>query len=61
MRMKIKSMKKGNYNSPLRYVEFCAGVGGFRLGIEASSLNAKIVHANEIDESCARTYNKNFD
>lgn len=54
-------MKKGNYNSPLRYVEFCAGVGGFRLGIEASSLNAKIVHANEIDEACARTYSKNFD
>lgn len=46
--------------STIHYAEFCAGVGGFRLGIEASSLNAKIVHANEIDAACARTYSKNF-
>lgn len=44
----------------LRYAEFCAGVGGFRLGIEASSLKAKLVYANEINDACAKTYERNF-
>lgn len=44
----------------LRYAEFCAGVGGFRLGIESSSLDAELVYANEINEACAKTYQQNF-
>lgn len=44
----------------MRYAEFCAGVGGFRLGIEASKLKSELVYANEIDDSCEKTYEKNF-
>ena len=42
------------------YAEFCAGVGGFHLGIDASSMNSKLVYSNEIDANCAKTYEKNF-
>lgn len=44
----------------IRFAEFCTGVGGFRLGIEASGLKAEPVYANEIDNSCEKTYKKNF-
>ncbi len=44
----------------IRYAEFCTGIGGFRLGIEQSMLDAKLVYANEIDESCECTYKSNF-
>ncbi len=44
----------------IRYAEFCTGVGGFRLGIEASGLRAEPVYANEIDNNCEKTYKKNF-
>ena len=44
----------------VRYAEFCTGIGGFRLGIEASSLYAQLVYSNEIDESCEKTYERNF-
>lgn len=44
----------------MKYAEFCAGVGGFRLGIESSGLNWKLVYTNEIDDSCEKTYEKNF-
>lgn len=44
----------------VRYAEFCTGIGGFRLGIEASSLSAQLVYSNEIDESCEKTYERNF-
>lgn len=42
------------------YAEFCTGVGGFRLGIEASSLHAVPVYTNEIDANCEKTYRQNF-
>ena len=45
---------------PIRYAEFCTGVGGFRLGIESSGLRAEPVYANEIDDNCEKTYKKNF-
>lgn len=45
---------------PIRYAEFCTGVGGFRLGIEASGVKAKPVYSNEIDNNCEKTYRKNF-
>ena len=54
----MKTLKQEH--STIRYAEFCAGVGGFRLGIDASPLNAKLVYANEIDAACARTYSRNF-
>lgn len=44
----------------IRYAEFCTGIGGFRLGIEESELNAKMVYSNEINDSCEVTYACNF-
>ena len=44
----------------MRYAEFCAGVGGFRLGIQSSDLKGEAVFVNEIDDSCEKTYEKNF-
>lgn len=44
----------------LKYAEFCAGIGGFTLGIKRSNLNAELVYCNEIDESCEKTYFQNF-
>lgn len=44
----------------IRYAEFCAGIGGFRLGIDQSSLDAQLVYSNEIDDNCAVTYRANF-
>lgn len=45
---------------PIRYAEFCTGVGGFRLGIEASGINAEPVYTNELDANCEKTYKRNF-
>ena len=44
----------------MKYAEFCAGIGGFRLGIEVSKLKGELVYSNEIDNSCEKTYEKNF-
>lgn len=44
----------------MKYAEFCAGIGGFRLGIEMSRLDAEIVYANEINNNCEATYFSNF-
>ena len=44
----------------LRYAEFCAGVGGFTIGIKQSKLKAELVYCNEIDENCKKTFFKNF-
>lgn len=44
----------------VKYAEFCAGVGGFRLGIELSSYNSKCIYKNEIDAKCDDTYYRNF-
>lgn len=44
----------------MRYAEFCAGVGGFRLGIEKSKMSAEPVYSNEIDNNCEKTYMQNF-
>lgn len=35
----------------IKYAEFCTGIGGFRLGIEQSCLDAELVYANEINDS----------
>lgn len=38
------------------YAEFCAGIGGFSLGIQQSILEANLVYVNEINESCKKTF-----
>lgn len=44
----------------LKYAEFCAGIGGFRLGINQSGLGWECVYSNEIDSKCENTYKLNF-
>ena len=44
----------------MRYAEFCAGVGGFRLGLESSGADVQLVYSNEIDCHCEKTYESNF-
>ena len=44
----------------MKYAEFCTGIGGFRLGIEAANLDWECVYSNEIDSKCERTYELNF-
>lgn len=44
----------------IRCAEFCTGVGGFRLGLEASELKVEVVYSNEINEACEKTYKANF-
>ncbi len=56
----MKSRGTKSSIKPIRYAEFCAGVGGFRLGIEASSLKAELVYVNEINAACEKTYSQNF-
>ena len=46
--------------SNLTYAEFCTGIGGFRLGIDAISPSSKCVYKNEIDSKCEETYKENF-
>ena len=40
------------------FVDICAGIGGFRIGLE--KLGHKCVQSVEIDEDCIKTYNENF-
>lgn len=44
----------------IKYAEFCTGIGGFRIGIEQSALEAELIYSNELDESCEKTYEANF-
>ena len=44
----------------IKYAEFCAGIGGFRLGISASPYPSQCVYKNEIDNHCEQTYYANF-
>ena len=47
-------------NKMLRCAEFCAGIGGFRIGINESRLPAEVIYSNEIDDNCEKTYFENF-
>lgn len=40
------------------FAEFCAGIGGFRLGLE--TLGWECVYSNEMDKKCEQTYSTNF-
>ncbi len=42
----------------MRFVDFCAGIGGFRLGLE--KLGFQGVYSCEIDKNCEQTYALNF-
>jgi DNA (cytosine-5)-methyltransferase 1 len=42
----------------MKFVDFCAGIGGFRLGLE--KLGFQNVYSCEIDENCEKTYFLNF-
>ncbi|MBC5998158.1 DNA (cytosine-5-)-methyltransferase [Romboutsia ilealis] len=42
-----------------RFAEFCAGIGGFRIGLERID-GWECVYTNEIDERCQITYRDNF-
>ncbi|NFO97776.1 DNA (cytosine-5-)-methyltransferase [Clostridium botulinum] len=44
----------------IKYAEFCAGIGGFSLGIKQSKMNAELVYVNEIDDFCEKTFYRNF-
>ena len=44
----------------LKYAEFCAGIGGFRLGIQNTVYGSECVYRNEIDSKCEDTYYRNF-
>jgi DNA (cytosine-5)-methyltransferase 1 len=43
----------------IRLAEFCAGVGGIRLGFEKASSDFVTVYANDIDGKCKETYDLN--
>lgn len=42
----------------MKFVDFCAGIGGFRLGLE--QLGCKPVFSCDINEKCEKTYFSNF-
>ncbi len=42
----------------MKFVDFCAGIGGFRVGLE--KLGCKSVFSCDIDEKCEETYLSNF-
>ncbi len=42
----------------LRFADFCAGIGGFRLGLE--KIGWTCVYSCEIDDNCEATYHLNF-
>ena len=44
----------------MKYAEFCAGIGGFTLGIQKSKLNGNLVYINEINTSCEKTFKTNY-
>lgn len=43
----------------MKFVDVCAGIGGFRLGLEA--IGGQPVYSCEIDKRCEATYFANFD
>ncbi len=40
------------------FIEFCAGIGGFRVGLEADGWEC--LYSSEIDLDCEKTYSANF-
>ena len=44
--------------SPFTFADLCAGIGGFRLGLE--EVGGNCIYSSEIDADCERTYQGNF-
>ncbi|WP_444920871.1 DNA cytosine methyltransferase [Microbulbifer sp. CnH-101-G] len=42
----------------MKFVDYCAGIGGFRLPLE--KLGLECVHTCELDSDCIKTYNQNY-
>jgi len=53
-------MKHKVVANTLTYAEFCAGIGGFRLGIDMSDHDSQCIYKNEINDKCEDTYMLNF-
>ena len=51
-------MKVQTKDDRVSFVDICAGIGGFRLGLEP--LGFKCVQSIEINKDCVDTYNANF-
>jgi len=55
----VETMKIGNdEKKQLRFVDFCAGIGGGRIGLEKAGL--RCVGFSEIDRGCVKTYREFF-
>jgi hypothetical protein len=52
------SCNPGSHHRPFRYCELFAGIGGFRIALDA--LGGQCVFASEIDQGAAETYQNNF-
>jgi hypothetical protein len=52
------SCHPGSHHRPFRYCELFAGIGGFRIALDA--LGGQCVFASEIDQGAAETYQNNF-
>lgn len=44
----------------IKCAELCAGVGGFRIGMEMSKLPVDIIYRNEINNSCQKNIHREF-
>jgi len=44
----------------IKYADLFGGIGGFRLGIEKSGINARCVFYSDLDKYSVKIYNKNF-
>ena len=53
----VEVLYKGVFN--IRFADFFAGIGGFRLGLEA--IGGECIFSCEIDEFAIQTYEANFD
>ena len=47
-----------NQNNKLKFIDFCAGIGGGRIGLE--NLGMRCVGFSEIDRSSVKTYREFF-
>ena len=56
----MERRRESKMKNKIKCAELCAGVGGFRIGMEMSKLPVDIIYRNEINNSCQKTYIENF-
>lgn len=56
--MPINSVKTKPKNQPITFIDFCAGIGGGRLGLEKNGF--KCLGFSEIDKQAEKTYRTFF-